>query len=417
MTKFRIASALAVASFVLAACSGGSQSALPSATLSNNVRTPASNGVGNGVQAPVASPASLKFTALGSANAQTFIVTVQFAGDLTAVSSNTDVATVGPSSVSPTVTPNGGGTTSATFTVTPTGAGTATITVTDKKGAATTVKVAVSSVVSYVDTVLADHPGVYLRMNDTAAELSSNGYIKDWSGNGLNSQTFAPASTIASDFGVVSGPIYYPADTAIAYASNAESATPYGPLSTGYSAEFWINTTVSTPVPIVASNGRCANSFRVTLNDNYLPFAGVPNVGRVAVTFAEPGGNWPSAGITSSTTINDGAWHHVVATWSAPSGTPIDGTQLHVFIDGVDVTGASFAVNGSLGWASPIPVDQQTQSGYCLTPGSTGVGQFLTVNGGASGSSVTLDEVAAYPYALTPAQILTHYNVGKFGHL
>lgn len=152
MTKFRIASALAVTSLVLAACSGGSQSALPSATLSNNVRTPASNGVGNGVQAPVASPTSLKFTALGSANAQTFTVTVQFAGDLIAASSNSGVATVGPSSVSPTVTPNGGGTKSGTFTVTPTGAGTATITVTDKKGGTTTVSVTVTLAAKHLFT-------------------------------------------------------------------------------------------------------------------------------------------------------------------------------------------------------------------------------------------------------------------------
>lgn len=104
------------------------------------------NGTGKGVAAPVVSPASLKFTALGSANAQTFTVTVQYAGDLTAASSNTGVATVSPSAASPTVTPTGGGTKSATFTVTPVGNGTCTITVTDKKGSSVTVAVTVTTV-------------------------------------------------------------------------------------------------------------------------------------------------------------------------------------------------------------------------------------------------------------------------------
>ena len=139
MTKFRIASALAVASLVLAACSSGSQSTLPS------TRSSAANGIGNGVQAPVANPTSLKFTAVGAANAQTFTVSIQFAGDLTAVSSDTGVATVSPSSASPTVTPTGGGTKSATFTVTPAGNGTATITVTDKKGGTVAVSVNVTA--------------------------------------------------------------------------------------------------------------------------------------------------------------------------------------------------------------------------------------------------------------------------------
>jgi hypothetical protein len=139
MAQFRIASALVAASLLLTACSGGSHSMLPPA------RSAASKGVGNGVAAPVANPANLNFTALGSANAQTFTVTVQFDGDLSAVSSDTGVATVTPSTASPTVTPTGGSTKSATFTVTPTGNGTATITVTDKKGGTTTVAVVVSS--------------------------------------------------------------------------------------------------------------------------------------------------------------------------------------------------------------------------------------------------------------------------------
>lgn len=143
MIRNRSTAALAVASLLLAACSAHGSSALPS--LAQSQKNIAAPGGGNGIANPVADPTSLNFTALGAANAKTFAVTVQFAGDLTAVSSDTSVATVSPSTASPTVTPTGGGKKSATFTVTPAGNGTCTITITDKKGGTATVTVTVSS--------------------------------------------------------------------------------------------------------------------------------------------------------------------------------------------------------------------------------------------------------------------------------
>ncbi|HEV3153415.1 MAG TPA: hypothetical protein VGZ02_06415 [Candidatus Baltobacteraceae bacterium] len=87
------------------------------------------------VQAVIVQPASLRFLQSGAANSQTFQAFTQFAGDITAVSSNNNCATVNPPSEpvgTPPTSPDG--VKSATFTVTPVGAGRCTITVTDKKG-------------------------------------------------------------------------------------------------------------------------------------------------------------------------------------------------------------------------------------------------------------------------------------------
>ncbi len=136
--------AFIVAALGLAACEGGTGKALPGAMPSYQAAH-RDVAAGNGVAAPIASPTSLSFTALGTDNVKTFVVNVQFAGDLTAVSSDTSVATVDPPSATPLVTPADGGSKSATFTVTPVGNGTCTITVTDKKGRSVTIAISVST--------------------------------------------------------------------------------------------------------------------------------------------------------------------------------------------------------------------------------------------------------------------------------
>jgi hypothetical protein len=88
-------------------------------------------------------PSSLTFASTGASAAQTFVASVQFAGNITAVSSDPTVATVSPGTATPTEPANGTGY-SATFTVTPIKAGTTTITVTDKKGDQTGVAVTVA---------------------------------------------------------------------------------------------------------------------------------------------------------------------------------------------------------------------------------------------------------------------------------
>jgi hypothetical protein len=132
MARLRIASALAAA-LLLAACGGGGS--LPGAS---------SNGANKFSAKPlalIANPSNLTFTSLQSSASQSFTVTAQNPGTLTASSSDESVATVNP----PSATTTNGQQKMATFTVTPVGNGTAKITVTDKKNATVTVSVTVAA--------------------------------------------------------------------------------------------------------------------------------------------------------------------------------------------------------------------------------------------------------------------------------
>ena len=131
MTK-RFAPFVALVLFALTGCGSGlsAHNGFVSALSSNE----------EAVQAVTVTPASLRFVQVGAT--QTFQASTQFAGDISAVSSNSSCATVDPPS-QPVGTPPAGpdGVKSATFTVTATGSGRCTITVTDKKGNTATVLV------------------------------------------------------------------------------------------------------------------------------------------------------------------------------------------------------------------------------------------------------------------------------------
>jgi len=128
----------AISCLVIGFASCGGSSSVPSLPSPQNVvgRLDTSN---NGV---IVTPTSLAFTPTGSANAQTFVASTQFEGDISAVSSNTAIATVNPASAQAVKDPNDSRK-SVTFTVTPLAPGTCTITVTDKKGNTATVTITV----------------------------------------------------------------------------------------------------------------------------------------------------------------------------------------------------------------------------------------------------------------------------------
>ena len=95
--------------------------------------------------------------------------------------------------------------------------------------------------------------------------------------------------------------------------------------------------------------------------------------------------NGPSFGpgwLSTPGTYNDGAWHHVAATY--------DGATLSIYVDGA--VAASAARSGAVATGtSPVQVGQRTNFG------------------GWQGS---LDEVAFYDHALAPARLQAHYNAG-----
>ena len=88
-----------------------------------------------------------------------------------------------------------------------------------------------------------------------------------------------------------------------------------------------------------------------------------------------------AAAAVSTVPVPSSGWHHCVGTKN--------GTDIHLYIDGVDVTGATNAVvYGDSPWDAAIGADDWYYDHY-------------------AGS---LDEVAVYPTALSPARVLAHYQ-------
>ncbi|MDQ3889014.1 MAG: DUF1929 domain-containing protein [Actinomycetota bacterium] len=94
-----------------------------------------------------------------------------------------------------------------------------------------------------------------------------------------------------------------------------------------------------------------------------------------------PGGSSTTAIASSTTTITDHTWHHIVATKNGPN--------VHIYVDRVDVTG-------------PVTNTTLTNNATALNIGRA--------TGGSGYFDGDIDEVAIYPVALTAAQVLNHYQ-------
>jgi hypothetical protein len=99
-----------------------------------------------------------------------------------------------------------------------------------------------------------------------------------------------------------------------------------------------------------------------------------------------PGGIGATTTASSATAVVDQAWHHVVATKN--------GTDVHIYLDGVDVT-------------APGTNTTMTTSTNALNIGRA------TTNSAYTGADI--DEVAIYPVALSGARVLAHYQAGRGG--
>ena len=92
---------------------------------------------------------------------------------------------------------------------------------------------------------------------------------------------------------------------------------------------------------------------------------------------------------TSTGTITDSKWHHIVAT---KNGTALGSSKL--YLDGADVTSAVGAVTMNDVQSSPLFIGSKS-----TTPFGNMWDGFL-------------DELAVYPTALSSARVLAHYNAG-----
>lgn len=226
---------------------------------------------------------------------------------------------------------------------------------------------------SYSSEVLADSPIVYWRLG----EASGTTTMVDSSGNG-HDETYSTGVTLGAPSLLTSTPTtaatFLAADTFSAWASwqNAASIT----------VEAWIKTSASGIRAILDRDTlTTANrAWQFRLNAGKLEFVRVGNAA----------GSLSAVTATSPGTVNNGAAHHVVATY--------DGTSIRLYIDGALVT-TTTASGG---------VRQPTTS----TKFGIGVSHAVGGSGVTAQFDGVIDEAAYYGTALSGARILAHYNAG-----
>jgi len=235
--------------------------------------------------------------------------------------------------------------------------------------------------VPYAGTALADQPSFLWRLGENdpaqgAADASPNGATG----------VYSPPSAQLREGGAVAGD---PSDAL--YATGYNSAA--GPLPsvsstsrvTGpqtFSVETWIRTRTRSGGKVV---GFGDNQFGPSANyDRHLYMI---NTGQLIFgTY-----NGTTNTVSSTRAYNDGAWHHVVATFG--------GAGTHLYVDGLEVAGRA-DVTGA-----------QPYDGYWKVGGDSLAGWPSSAESQTSNKAFTgaVDEVAVYPGELTAAQVTAHY--------
>lgn len=237
------------------------------------------------------------------------------------------------------------------------------------RGNAATITVPTSSPSPYAQQILKDNASAYYRFDDPPGSTTARdaaGAVNLGEGSGVSQggagAIIGDSDTAANFNGTSSGTAWTPSEIT---APNT------------FSLEAWFKTTVAGGKIIGFGNVQQGTSSPMDRHI-YLNSHG-------QVTFGVYTGS--NTVITSSRSYNDGAWHQVVATLSSAG--------MVLYVDGTQVAANSAVKNGR-------PV-----SGFWRIGGDS-------VNGWPSAPSNwyftgSLDEVAVYPYALSPAIVQNHY--------
>ncbi|WSQ50914.1 DNRLRE domain-containing protein [Streptomyces sp. NBC_01218] len=223
----------------------------------------------------------------------------------------------------------------------------------------------------YRGEVTGDAPSAYWRFDETSGTLARSEVTAN-AGNGTYSATTLGATGI---FGTGDG-------TAAHLAGTGAVRVPSTMLNadTSLAIELWFRTVKASAVLLGiqdAATGQTSTSWRPVLN--------IDSTGKLRGQFAGP----TVAPITSSATVTDNQWHHVVL-----SGA--DTTQ-SLYLDGVKV--------GSLAGA----ITNQTGSYTYLGAGYASP-SWIGLAGGTYYFTGDLDEAAFYDHPLTDDQVADHYE-------
>ena len=234
-----------------------------------------------------------------------------------------------------------------------------------------TVPVRVAPSDAYGAAVYTDQPDLYWRLDETSGSDAA-----DSSPEGASSGTYGPSVQLGQPRLTATG-------TAVGVTGTGDSLVAEKsshPSSAQFSLEAWIKTSTKTGGKIVGFED-VATGF----GNNYDKQVYMTNDGRLAFGVYDAGFHLAQ----SQASFNDGVKHHVVATQGA------DGMALYV--DGVKVGSDSQVANQSFDgfWR----VGSGNLSNW---PDQPATFEFTG----------TVDEVAVYPSALTPAQVQAHLSVG-----
>jgi hypothetical protein len=236
----------------------------------------------------------------------------------------------------------------------------------------------------YVDAILGDNPVAYWRLGEsggtTAADSTGHGHTGT-AASGTNVALGGSAGALVGDTNKAG--LFANSSTGFITAANSDGFS--FDIADSFSIETWIKTSST-----VASLAIVCKDDHVTA-PNYHGYTLMLDVGKPLFQFED--GNTQSQYMYRETTsaINDGNWHHLVATYDGTNAL----SGMSLYVDGATVatiTGQA-GVLGSLMTTEPLFIGKRH--------GTTNV-KFDGI----------LDEVAIYGSELSAAKILDHYNIG-----
>lgn len=229
---------------------------------------------------------------------------------------------------------------------------------------------------SYLSEVLADSPVGYWRLGETAGTT-----MTDSSGNyrhGLH------VSLSAGSMGLP-GAIPGDSDTSVQYQGGSYSEVAHATWADvqNFTIEAWVSAEgVGTlDGPILTRDGEIGVD---------VPYTILMHSSYGFIVYISKGGTTYYRGTSDWAQINDGAWHHIVATHSTTAG-------LKVYVDGTEVIDGPHNVPP----AGALDVTQQ----------SVRVGHSSDFDGRYYSGNV--DEVALYNTALSPERVLAHWQAAQ----
>ncbi len=244
------------------------------------------------------------------------------------------------------------------------GAGTVTAATATPTAAGTTTPYTPTSSI-YSSAVLADHPVAYYPLDETSGNVAHDATGDGYNGTINGGVTLGVPGAITSTVG----------DTAMrldGHTGYISLGDPAALQPAKLSIELWLKTTANTQGNAEVLRKRYYG-YEITLQGG-------------VVSFDVADANNQGATVSSSRPLDDGQYHHIVATY--------DGSAVALYVDG--------QLNQSL-----------PTGGIYYLPDAIAIGR----DGGHSGSYLdgTVDDVSIYNYALTPAQVTKHFQAAQAG--